>query len=88
MKNQYDNLYIVGKQWEEACKQREEIVRECAKIYPKLKDIDKKRNQMKQNWNLFVNVWIQNRASLKILVLNILTYSFFFNFITVIYKCG
>ena len=43
LKNQYDNLYIVGKQWEEACKQREEIVRECAKIYPKLEDIDKKR---------------------------------------------
>ena len=36
LKNQYDNLYIVGKQWEEACKQREEIVRECAKIHSKL----------------------------------------------------
>ena len=36
LKDQYDKLYNFGKQWEEACKQREEIIREWLKLYPQL----------------------------------------------------
>ena len=36
LKNQYDNLYIAGKQWEEACKQREKTIKEWLKLYPQL----------------------------------------------------
>jgi len=36
LKDQCDKLYNFGKQWEEACKQREEIIREWLKVYPQL----------------------------------------------------
>ena len=44
LKDQYDNLYIVGKHWEEACKQREEIIRQWIKVYPELEGYIKKEN--------------------------------------------
>ena len=36
LKDQNDKLYNFGKQWEEACKQREKIIRKWLKLYPQL----------------------------------------------------